>query len=106
MGECSVADADQRPILAHDVGPHGQRSRRCRSRIHVEPLRRGANRKPDQGTLGRSSDQSSGCGSREVTMKRNSKSMLPAFAAAAVGIFATQSVRAELLEKTKMVGST
>src|SRR6266498_2762427 len=39
-------------------------------------------------------------------MKRNSKWMLPAFAAAAVAMFATQPLRAELLEKTKNVGGT
>src|SRR6202521_2684933 len=36
-------------------------------------------------------------------MKRNSKWMLPAFAATAVAMFATQPLRAELLEKTKKV---
>src|ERR1700694_4511198 len=39
-------------------------------------------------------------------MKRDSKWMLPAFAAAAVAMFAGQPLRAELLEKTKKVGGT
>src|ERR1700693_2931629 len=39
-------------------------------------------------------------------MKRDSKWMLLPFAAAAVAMFATQPLRAELLEKTKKVGGT
>src|SRR5580700_9135327 len=39
-------------------------------------------------------------------MKRDSKWMPPAFAAAAVAMFATQPLRAELLEKTKKVGGS
>ena len=39
-------------------------------------------------------------------MKRDSKWMCSAFAAAAVAMFATQPLRAELLEKTKKVGGT
>ncbi len=46
-----------------DVGPDGQGPRRSHSRVHVEPLRRRAHRKPDQGALGRGSDQSSCPGS-------------------------------------------
>ena len=39
-------------------------------------------------------------------MKRDSKSMLLAFVAAAVTIFAAEPLRAEVLEKTKQVGGT
>src|ERR1700733_12894813 len=72
MEKRSCIDADRWSLLRDDVGSYGKRSGRSFEDVHLEPLRRGSHgERQNQGTLGRSADQSAAARREQVVGQEN-----------------------------------